>query len=130
MLRKILGLGLIVVLLGGCAPMVVPPVDERYWGTWVNEDPDTGGITRIEIAPWTVHMWGSCEPTDCDWGEAPYAIHEDELRVVWEQGFVVQVQILEIMPGGWLEVETVSYFTDGSGTMAMTERFLREIAIQ
>ncbi len=108
MLRKILGLGLVVVLLGGCAPMVAPPVDERYWGAWVNEDPDTGGITRIDIAPWTVHMWGSCEPTDCDWGEAPYAIHQDELRVVWEQVFVVHVQILEIMPGGWLEVETVS----------------------
>lgn len=129
MLRKLLGLGLAVVLLGGCAPIVAPPADEPYWGSWVSEDPNTVGITRIEISPWTVHMWGSCEPTDCDWGQAPYAIHEDELYVVWDQGFVVHVQVLKIMPGGWLEVETVSHFTDGSGTMTMTERFLREISL-
>lgn len=129
MLRKVLALGLIVVLLGGCAPTVVPPVDERYWGTWVNEDPDTAGITRVEIAPWTVHMWGSCEPSDCDWGEAPYAIHEDELHVFWDQGFALEVQVLALLPNGALQVETTTYFTDGTGSMSRTDTFLREIVL-
>jgi hypothetical protein len=119
------------LMLVGCTPMVaLPSADEAFWGMWVNEDPDTGGITRVEIAPWTVHMWGSCTPTDCDWGEAPYAIHEDQLHVVWDQGFVVHVQILEIMAGGSLRVDTTSYYTDGSGTTMSTEMFLREIVIQ
>lgn len=128
MLRKVLGLGLIVILLGGCAPTVVPPADERYWGTWVNEDPDTVGITRVEIAPWTVHMWGSCEPSDCYWGEAPYSIHEDELHVFWDQGFALEVQVLALLPSGALQVETTTYFTDGTGSMGRTDTFLRKIA--
>jgi hypothetical protein len=52
------------------------------------------------------------------------------LHVVWDQGFVVHVQILEIMAGGFLRVDTTSYYTDGSGTTMSTEMFLREIVIQ
>lgn len=52
-------------------------------GDWHNTDPNTGGITRVQIvfacndtvhnghpanAPDTVHLWGACHPTDCDWG--------------------------------------------------------------
>jgi hypothetical protein len=46
-------------------------------GTWVNVDPNTGGITRVVIehtgATDRVHVWGSCSPEDCDWG--PTALH-------------------------------------------------------
>jgi hypothetical protein len=130
-MRKVLCLaGAVAILLGGCAPVVVPPSPgEAYWGIWVNEDPDTGGITRVVIAPWAVHMWGSCTPTDCDWGEAPYSIHEDELHVVWDQGFALEIQILALLPNGTLRVETTSTFTEGTGSMSWTDTFLREIAV-
>jgi hypothetical protein len=47
-----------------------------FLGVWVNADPNTGGITRVVISqagPWqvNVHVFGSCHPTDCDWGSVP-----------------------------------------------------------
>jgi len=40
-------------------------------GTWVNKDEDTGGTTRLIVSDnnQTIHGFGSCTPTDCDWGE-------------------------------------------------------------
>jgi hypothetical protein len=57
-------------------------------GSWVNADPNTRDITRIELSycqsvttcsgggtcstvhdvGWRMHVWGKCHPTDCDWG--------------------------------------------------------------
>jgi hypothetical protein len=108
-------------------PVAAPPsADEAFWGVWVNEDPDTGGITRVEIAPWTVHMWGACTPTDCDWGETLYSIHQDQLHMVWDQGFVVRVQVLALLPDGTLQADTVSHYTDGTGTATETDTLVRE----
>lgn len=55
-------------------------------GTWKNVDAATRGIPRIQLrftcqdqilngqpyppgAPWHIHVWGKCSPTNCDWGE-------------------------------------------------------------
>jgi len=133
MRRLVLVLALVAaaaLVLVGCMPIVAPPsADEAFWGVWVNEDPDTGGITRVEVAPWTVHMWGACTPTDCDWGETIYSIHQDQLHVVWDQGFVVRVQELALLPDGALQVDTVSHYTDGAGTATETDTFVRETAM-
>jgi hypothetical protein len=69
----------------------VPPFEQ---GTWVNIDAATRGITKVEIdfscndvircsvdangnetcdplpPPYSLHLWGKCAPTDCDWGSA------------------------------------------------------------
>jgi hypothetical protein len=129
-LVMVLALAVVAALaLAGCMPVVAPPsADEAFWGTWANVDPDTGGITRVEIAPWTVHMWGACTPTDCDWGETIYSIHQSQLHVVWDQGFVVRVQVLALLPNGTLEVDTASHYTDGSGTATQIDTFARETA--
>ncbi len=61
-------------------------------GSWSNIDPATRGITKIEVsfscndqvlcgvdangnvtcttpgAPYHLHLWGKCSPSDCDWG--------------------------------------------------------------
>ena len=63
------------------AQYLLPPPEA---GMWVNEDPHTRGITQVELTfsngfkstkpPlqltqfYGVHLWGSCSPTDCDWG--------------------------------------------------------------
>jgi hypothetical protein len=44
----------------------------QYTGNWVNDDPNTRGDTRLVISNagliLTVHGYGACSPTDCDWG--------------------------------------------------------------
>ncbi len=44
----------------------------QYSGTWLNDDSGTGGVTRIIISnsgqTLSVHPYGKCSPTDCDWG--------------------------------------------------------------
>ena len=52
-----------------------PPTGSKvssFLGHWKNENADTGGITKIDIdfrlGQIIVHNWGSCQPTDCDWG--------------------------------------------------------------
>ena len=43
---------------------------DRFAGTFVNEDPNTGGITRLILDENdTINVWGRCHPTDCNWGE-------------------------------------------------------------
>jgi hypothetical protein len=48
-----------------------------FTGTWVNTDTNTRGITKLVITTSptpaddphiTVHAWGKCHPSDCDWG--------------------------------------------------------------
>lgn len=45
----------------------------QYAGTWINDDPATGGVTKIIITHLGgqnlgVHPYGKCHPFDCDWG--------------------------------------------------------------
>jgi len=42
-------------------------------GTWVNKDENTNSTTKLIISDnnQTFHGFGSCVPTDCDWGETP-----------------------------------------------------------
>src|SRR4051794_17434350 len=50
------------------------PKDLSYFGgIWKNTDPDTRGITKVQIRldndKAFVRTWGRCHPSDCDWGE-------------------------------------------------------------
>src|SRR5450759_3226834 len=60
-------------------------------GSWVNEDPNTGGVTQVSVmrdgARTLAHVWGSCTPTDCDWGEAEAELWNGIPMVIWKQGF-------------------------------------------
>ena len=88
----LLKLGLLTVLLSLshlASAQCVPPFEQ---GNWTNIDPATRGITRLEVtfscndqvlcgvdsngnvtcstpgAPFHLHLWGKCSPSDCDWG--------------------------------------------------------------
>lgn len=89
-----------------------------FVGEWCNTDPDTRGITRVNITyhneSLKVHMWGRCHPIECDWGEATATIDEERnlLLVVWDQGFAIKEQRLNIRPNGELKVINRSEYTD------------------
>ncbi|NJM14657.1 MAG: hypothetical protein HC896_04090 [Bacteroidales bacterium] len=111
---------------------------EKFLGPWVNEDPETSGITKAFISEWDdslfVHMWGKCHPTDCDW-DSVSTLKSDAidgvLEVTWNQSFAIRKQTLEVIPDGRLKTVTKTHFTDGSGRAdyTKTEFFVRELII-
>ena len=43
-------------------------VSDQIMGQWVNTDPHTKGITKLIFpSSTTIHAYGKCNPTDCDW---------------------------------------------------------------
>lgn len=91
-------------------------------GRWTSEDSSTQGITKIEIrldgGTVSVHMWGKCHPTDCDWGET---IAEGTkagtgiLSVKWTFSHAEATQQIALLPDGRLRVVGHTHFTDNSG---------------
>jgi len=93
----------------------------QFVGTWKSEDPETSGITRVEIRidqdTIFVHMWGKCQPTDCDWGEKTTSISDavdGTIELTWHQERCVRQQELSILSDGQLQICEHTYFTDGS----------------
>ena len=97
--------------------------EEYFLGYWVNEDPNTPSITKIDIQKnnnlLEIYMWGKCHPTDCDWAamnnpEGPATTTVDDaddgiLNIVWYPDFAIKTQEITYLGGDRLEVYT---FTD------------------
>ena len=68
--RKLSGfaVGMLVLALSCSAYAAIGQLE----GMWKNVDPQTRGLTTLDIKvdgdKVTVHAWGKCHPTDCDWG--------------------------------------------------------------
>ncbi|MEI8102435.1 MAG: caspase domain-containing protein [Chlorobium sp.] len=101
----------------------VPPAAyvDRFVGRWTNENPNTSGITRVEIesrlGKVSVHMWGKCHPNDCDWGTTNSIEDNNDgiLAVTWTMKFKTDKQQLSILENGNLRVSGRTHFTDNSG---------------
>jgi hypothetical protein len=141
MTHKALGTILLfaLVLIGGCSgpsgPIRDIPKAEAFIGTWINEDENTGGITKVVIRTDTstifVHMWGKCIPIDCDWREETTTIEDaddNQLSLEWNQGFVIITQVLHYLDDGRLKVDSHAHYIDDSGRpdSDFTEYFAKE----
>ncbi len=94
-------------------------------GDWINIDPNTRGITRIVITSnsgvLNVHVYGSCVPTDCDWGTTtgtPYAKSVDAMRAKaftanYDAGFAKTI-LTGQRKGSYLRLSDFTHFTDNS----------------
>jgi hypothetical protein len=123
-----LALALVISLKIADALCVQPPEE----GNWVNTDPNTRSLTRIQLRfvcqdqihngqpyppgpPWYVHVWGKCHPTDCDWGEVgAHRIGPGHIYAFYNQGFAkryVYAKMSQYRPGQ-LWVWTWTDFTD------------------
>jgi hypothetical protein len=108
---------------------------ERFVGTFVAENPNTGGITRLTLFDDdTVQVWGKCRPTDCDWGTEIATTHgpnvvadlresAQALSVMYVKSFVVSVLIIKPLKDDKLSVEVFKRFTDRSGRTAYTANY-------
>jgi hypothetical protein len=100
----------------------------QFSGNWVNADP-AGGITKLKVTVTgpnaKVQAWGSCTPTDCDWGEvkatafatsvsASIASDARYLMAVFTESF--KKTTMTMTPSGnRLKVTYLTQFTDNSG---------------
>jgi hypothetical protein len=106
------------------APLVVSA--DPLIGTWVNSDHETRGLVRVMIAAKanevTIHAFGACQPTPCDWGIVNGMVYADNVTAVPAVAFTAtytfgfkQTVIVGHLLKGALMVETFDHFIDGSG---------------
>jgi hypothetical protein len=87
-------------------------------GTWVNQSPETQGITRFQIEhrgnDIFVHAWGNCRP-ECDWGEKRAFVDKDSAILLWDQSFVYRIMDIHLNKRTNLIADYTSIFSDDSG---------------
>lgn len=117
-------------------PVVRPaPATEptSFAGAWINVDAKTRGVTRLAIAgeaP-SIHAWGACHPTDCDWGAvAATSFHRTvaggeaaALQAVFKTSFDEVTMIVTPAGADRLGVEVLTHFTDRSGRADYSESY-------
>ena len=95
-------------------------------GSWNACDAATRGLVRVVIAASgsaiTVHAFGACTPTPCDWGSVPgsaYAASVSSNAAIAFSAFYKfsfkETIVTGVLDNGSLIVETFNHFTDGSG---------------
>jgi hypothetical protein len=95
-------------------------------GTWTNTDKTTNDIVKIVIAASgtgiSVDVFGACVPTPCVWGSVPAITYAATVSSVPAVAFSAQykfsfshVIVVGHLHGKYLELETFTQFTDGSG---------------
>jgi hypothetical protein len=107
---------------------------DPFLGSWTNSNPNTNDITRAALrtdpSTLSVHMWGKCSPTDCDWGETSTPLasaNGGTLSLRWVFSFKVETQTLTLLPDGRLRVQGLAHYTDNSGRVdrSYTDDFSR-----
>ncbi|MDJ0768171.1 MAG: PASTA domain-containing protein [Ilumatobacter sp.] len=105
------------------------PTIDHYAGTWVNIDAETRGMTRLVIATdgggATINGFGSCSPSDCDWGEVDATFDDDRLVGIYEFAFKTTTLRAELA-GELLVVERFDAYAEGdSRSDKITTDFFR-----
>jgi hypothetical protein len=108
--------------------VIQAPPSPTFEGIWSNQDPETRGITTIAIRSeeainadrktLVVHMWGSCTPSDCDWGEQTASVADASdgmFELTWAPGYKIETQQLSLLSDGRLRVAGHVHFIDNSG---------------
>ena len=139
---KKLWFGLFLGLVLAAVPSTAFAQLSTFQGNWRNNNPATGGVTRLQIdtsPAVTVHAWGKCSPSDCDMGTRngfAYGPNVSSnlnssaraISAVFSSGFSEATFIIRPAPGGRLQLDVYDRFTDSSGRTAYTtsETFIRD----
>ena len=116
-------------------------------GKWRNSDPNTRSLRRIELrfvcqdqilngepyppgAPWYIHVFGSCEPTDCDWHEVPAdRLTSGYVLGRYKQGYAkrfVYARMSQLYPGQLYVYTWTDFKDEARNDYASTNWFVRE----
>ena len=101
---------------------------EDFADEWLNDDQDTGGMTRIIISfqngIMNVHGYGKCHPTDCDWGTIKAEYSGNPFVAVYEFGFVTTTLTIRLISPNSLHVHTNEVFHDGTNRDFESDYFM------
>jgi hypothetical protein len=93
------------------------PTASAFVGNWVNDD-ETGGMTRIIIdtdgSTMTIHGYGKCHPTDCDWEIVTASYTGNPFTAVYEFDFKIDTLTIELVSENSLHVHSKNVFHDGT----------------
>jgi hypothetical protein len=114
---------------------VVRPSFAAVQGTWQNENAATQGITTLNISvegsAVSVQAFGSCSPTDCDWGFASANTTDwntkQSLGVFWDQGFATRTMLIEYLSPTRIKATTLSHFPDNPAIDYTLEEFFHPV---
>lgn len=97
---------------------------ERLAGNWVNSDPYTSSITRLEvssaIAPVELRAWAKCQPIDCQLGSGRIQLLSGQPRAVIQQPFISTQIELRVLSDGKLQAQVSRLQKGGGGAPAAT----------
>ena len=127
---------LLILILAGAAQAQ----KDRFVGSFVNVDPNTGGITRLTLGTDdTINVWGRCHPADCDWGQETafaYGSHvgadvnsqADVFTATYVKGFATKILLIIPLKDNRIRVDVFTRFTDRSrrSAYAHSEILVRE----
>ena len=91
---------------------------EDFVGAWMNDNSETGGITRILVktsgaSDLEVNAFGKCWPMDCDWGFASAAFKGDPFVVVYTSGPSVTTLTMNLLTPTTMHIEAFYDYPDG-----------------
>jgi len=83
-------------------------------GSWVNIDSNTLGITKMIISDnsQTIHLYGACSPSDCDWEEETLSFDGKCYIAKYEHGFATRSIKIHKELNGQLRMDIESDFHD------------------
>jgi hypothetical protein len=121
-----------------CIILIVGLASGTAWGdfvgTWVNIDPSSGGLAEVDIGSqflgYTVHPWGKCTPTLCDWGVkgvSIFGISGDHFTLMWDFGFKQVTITYTLVSEMSLWAHEVNHFVpSGVGDYTLDDYFQRQ----
>lgn len=111
-------------ITGSQPPAQRPPTQSinSFVGMW-DSPTQTRNIPRVIVDKniqgnnIQIQLFGSCTPTNCDWGKIKgvYSPMDGKIQATYTFPFKTTKVILSLTPDGKLKVETSNHFTDKSG---------------
>ena len=107
---------------------LVPGGLDDFVGTWVNDVAETDGMTRLILGKdgtdLTVHGYGKCTPTDCDWGTISVPFSCNPVEAVYEFGFKTDTLTILLVDADSMWVHSKNVFHDGTARDYEADYFL------
>ena len=134
MLKYALVMATALTVMTGAPAFADPP--NIMLGTWVNEDSNTKGITRLVITQagnsYEVQGFGKCHPTDCDWGKTEFVIRDHFgfgssptplAAAIYETHFSKISLLITLESDSRIAVNALTDFTDKSGRPSYSKNY-------